>query len=289
MPIIGAHVSTAGGLHNCFANAQKIGAECLQIFVANPQQFKARDLTAAEVDLFKSEWKKSKLGPVFAHASYLVNLASPDNKVRFGGLNNLIGHFKIAAALKLQGLIFHLGAAKGGDRAEAIVRMAEMMKKALAAVSGSAPLILENTAGGGTKLGASPEEFGEICRKVKSNRVKICLDTAHMFEAGWLCRFDKKELDEFVRRCDSAFGWAKVAALHINDSATACGSHHDRHENIGEGKIGLAGFQQLAVHPKFNKLPWILEVPGFSGEGPDKKNVRILKELFNKQSKQSKQ
>ena len=280
MPIIGAHVSVAGGIGNCFANAKKIGAESIQIFGANPRQWKGTVPGEETVATFKREHTKSGLGPVFLHASYLVNLGSPDNKIYHGSIGSLALHLQIAELIGAQGLIFHIGSAKNSTRAASIDRVADGMKRVLSDVPGTSQLIMENAAGGGMKIGAAPEEIGAIFQQVKSPRVKVCIDTAHAFEAGILKTFSKEELDEFARACDKAFGWKHIAVLHVNDSKTPFGSHSDRHENIGEGEMGIRPFQYLAKHAKFNKLPWILETPGFGGMGPDRRNIGIVKNLF---------
>jgi len=284
MPIIGAHVSSAGGVFNCFANAQKIGAECLQIFGASPQQWQVKLPELATIEKFKAERKKSKINPVFLHASYLVNLGSPDNRIFYGSVKNLVEHYKIANSLGADGLIFHTGSAKGGTKETAISHVAKGIKLVLAEVKGKSALILENSSGGGDKIGVTIEEIGEICQAVDSPRLKICLDTAHGFEAGIFEKFSVEELDLFVKKCDKLFGWKNVVAMHINDSKTKHLSNHDRHANIGEGYIGLEAFRNLALHKSFNKLPWILEVPGFDNNGPDRRNIEILSTLLTKTS-----
>jgi deoxyribonuclease-4 len=282
MAKIGAHVSAAGGLHNCFTHAKKIGAECIQIFGVSPRQWQVVMPTDEIVKKFKQEQKKSGVKPVFLHASYLVNLASPENRLHYGSISHLAQELKIAKLLGAQGLIFHLGSAKEGPKEDGIERLISGMKEVLKKVPGKAQLIMENTAGGGNKIGSALEEIGKVFRGVKSSRVKICIDTAHGFEAGVFKDFSKNDLDSFAKKADKEFGVKNIVALHVNDSWSKHDSHHDRHENIGAGEIGLKGFQNLAKHSQFNKLPWILEVPGFGGEGPDKKNIEILKGLFKK-------
>ena len=280
MAIIGAHVSAAGGLHNCFANAEAIGAECLQIFGASPRQWTANLPSAAAVKQFKAEEKRSGLGPVFLHAAYLVNLGSSLSELRSKSVASLASHLKIAELIGARGLIFHIGSAGKGSRREAIELVAHGMKSVLDRVPGKAQLIMENGAGGGGKLGATPEEIGEIFRLVKNKRVKVCLDTQHAFAAGVLASYSPEEIRATVKRFDDALGWENVVALHANDSQSRSGSFHDRHENIGEGYIGLGGFRNLAADPDINGRPWILEVPGFANDGPDARNVAILKKIF---------
>lgn len=280
MPIIGAHVSAAGGAHNCFENAKAIGATAMQIFVSSPRQWKVKDPDDEAVAQFKAAQKESGLGPVFAHASYLVNLASVDPKKRHGGATNLAAHLRLVEAYGITGLIFHLGSSKEWSVEEAIETQGKMMQKVLDEVPGKSFLIMENSSGGGDKLGSSPEQIGAIYKAAgKPKRVKVCIDTAHAFAAGELQTFSKKELDSFVERCDKAFGWKNVVCIHLNDSKSPHGSFVDRHENIGEGEIGLKAFQTLAKHKAFKDLPWMTEVPGFDGNGSDVKNMEIVKGL----------
>ena len=149
MPIIGAHVSVAGGIEKCFANAKKIGAESIQIFGANPRQWKGTVPGEERIAAFKREHTKSGLGPVFLHASYLVNLGSPDNKIYHGSIGSLVLHLQIAEMIGAEGLIFHIGSAKNSTKAAAVARVAEGMKRTLEKVPGKSRLIMENAAGGG--------------------------------------------------------------------------------------------------------------------------------------------
>lgn len=279
MPIIGAHVSAAGGIYTCFANAKNIGAKAIQIFGASPRGWKATMPTPDVIVQYKTEEQKSGVHPVFLHAAYLVNLGTPNSKLWHASVTSLINHLKIAEALGAQGLIFHIGSSNGESKEKGIERVAKGMKRVLAAVPGESQLIMENGAGGGSKIGGTPEEIGSIWHVLSDARVKVCFDTQHAFAAGVMASYSKEEVDLLAERCDKAFGLSNIVALHVNDSKSISGSYHDRHENIGEGAIGMHGFKALAEHPYFGKLPWILEVPGFAGTGPDKKNIEILKKI----------
>ncbi len=140
--------------------------------------------------------------------------------------------------------------------------------------------MIENAAGGGQKIGANARDIGAILRAVKSKQLKVCFDTAHAFEAGLVDEYTpaktKKLFDEWAREV----GIKNIIALHVNDSKTAFNSHHDRHENIGEGYIGISGFRNLAKEKRLRDKAWLLEVPGFMGAGPDKKNIEILRGCF---------
>jgi len=279
MPIIGAHVSAAGGYKNAIKKAKEIGAECIQIFGASPRTYEVKMPGAEEVRQYKEELKPSGIAPVFLHAAYLVNLASPNHYIREQSIKNLTGHLKIAEMIGAQGLIFHIGSGKDSSRAEAIKKTAEGMKKVLSAQAGAAKRIMENTAGGGNSIGDTAEEIGEVFKKTGSKRVGVCIDTAHAFEAGMISEYTPANVKKFLSELDKYIGFKNIVTFHINDSKTLAGSHHDRHENIGKGYIGLAGFKNLAHDQRMKNMPWILEVPGFDDNGPDKKNIDILKKL----------
>ncbi len=279
MPIIGAHVSVAGGWYKCFENAQAIGAEAMQIFGASPRQWSARQPNKEDIAAYKAAEKATGLGPVFLHAAYLVNLGSPNSLLYTKSVDSLVAHLSIAEALGAKGLIYHVGSAKGHDRTKSIAQAVKGMKEVLKKVPGESLLIIENAAGGGDKLGATIEELGILFRGVDHPRVKICLDTQHLFAAGTMPNYSEKEVTSLAKKIEKEIGFEHIVSLHLNDSKTECGSLHDRHENIGEGHIGKAGFVALAKNKQFANLPWLLEVPGFDEMGPDKKNVDIVKRI----------
>jgi len=266
-------------VYKCFENARRIGAQAIQIFGASPRSWKATLPTAEIVTRYQTEERESGIGLVFLHAAYLVNLGTSRKQLWYASITSLTFHLQIAEALGAQGLIFHIGSSNGGDKGEANRRVAAGMKKVLEAVPGKTQLIMENGAAGGSKLGATPEEIGEIFRLVKNPRVKVCLDTQHAFAAGVIKTYSEEEIDALAKRCQKSFGIKHVVVIHANDSKTESGSFNDKHENIGAGKIGLDAFKRLANHKHFGQLPWILEVPGFANEGPDKRNVEILKKI----------
>lgn len=277
---IGAHVSTAGGLYKAIENARVIGAETIQIFGASPRKWDAPSPKAEDIKKYKELLKESGIGPVYLHASYLVNLASPDEELREKSVKNLIGHLSIAELIGAAGLIFHIGSGKEAPRDKALKYVAEGMVKVLNKVRGNTALVVENSAGGGQKLGGTASEIKLILKQIKSSRAKVCFDTAHAYEAGIIESYSPYNIKKLFDEWDSEIGIKNIVALHINDSKTAFNSRNDKHENIGDGYIGIEGFKNLAKENRLTDKPWILEVPGFGGEGPDKKNIDILKSLF---------
>lgn len=280
-PKIGAHVSTAGGLWTAFARAKEIGAECIQIFGASPRMWQAKLPSADEIKKFKEEEKISGIGPVYLHASYLVNLGSAKKSLANISAKNLSDHLKITELIGATGLIFHIGSSVGMEKEKSLAQVVFLMKKILVDVPGKSFLVMENAAGGGEKIGKTAEELAFILKKVGSKRLKICIDTAHAFESGVIKEYNTMEIKKFVDELDEKVGLENIVAIHANDSKTPWNSHNDRHENIGEGHIGLNGFKALADEKRLWDKAWILEVPGFKNEGPDKKNVEILKHCFN--------
>jgi deoxyribonuclease-4 len=272
-PIIGAHVSVAGGLYKCFENAARIGASAVQIFGASPRAWRTKQPTPADIETFKTAWKASNVSHVFLHAAYLVNLATDNNILYEKSIENLSAHLSIANAIKANGLIFHIGS--GENKQKVIAAIKQVLKE----TKGETPLVIENSAAGGKKVGATPEEIGAIIKAVGSSRVKMCLDTAHIFEAGEIESYSTANIKKLFDRIESSVGIKNLVALHVNDSKTPYGSHHDRHENIGKGYIGTEGFKNLAKQAHACGAVWLLEVPGFDNQGPDKKNIDILKKI----------
>lgn len=276
--IIGAHVSAQGGFDYAAQRGKDLGVNGLQIFGASPVRWRATLPTQKEIEKFLIARKENNIQAVFLHAPYLINLTSPKEALRELSKNLLTQHLKISSALQAQGVIFHIGSRGDMDKKTSIQIVIGAIKAIIQAVPDGI-LIMENNAGAGNLVGDSLEELSEIYRGVKNNRFKICIDTAHAFASGMLPSFEKKNIDMFVKNFDSVIGIDAIAAFHVNDSKVEANAKRDRHENIGEGFIGKEGIGNLINHPKFAHIPLLLEVPGFDGGGPDKRNVDIVKRL----------
>lgn len=285
---IGGHVSVAGGLKTGIEKAVAIGANTIQIFGSSPRQWDVRGHSEDNIKEFQKAARAYDIRPIFLHASYLINLASPDLLLRKKSAASLEAQLELANSISADGLIFHIGSAstklgtngKEMPRNEAIKIVAAILKRILKNVRGSADLIIENTAGGGQKIGSTLSEIGEIIRHVNSKRLKVCFDTAHAFEAGIIEEYTSGNIKHLAREFERHIGLYRLCAFHINDSKSAFNSHYDRHENLGRGYLGLKAFKNLLHEPAFSHVPWILEVPGFDGEGPDKKNINIVYSLL---------
>jgi deoxyribonuclease IV len=277
---LGGHVSVAGGFVNGILKAKEIGANTIQIFGSSPRQWFVRMPSAESAEAFRKACAKEKMGPVFLHAPYLINLASPSEEARQKSIACLAGHYRIAEMLGAEGLVLHIGSGAEMEKKRAFSIVVKALKETIKMVPGKSFLMVENSAGGGAKIGARLEEVGEILDAVDDPRIAACFDTAHAFESGIIDGYTPANVKKLATRIEETIQWKRLKALHANDSKTAFDSHHDRHENIGEGYIGLDGFRSLMAHSKFRSIPWLLEVPGFGEEkGPDKKNVDILKKL----------
>ncbi|MBI4338801.1 MAG: deoxyribonuclease IV [Chloroflexi bacterium] len=275
---IGAHVSTAGGLPKAVDRALEIGAEAVQCFCSSPQGWAFKPLPKEQTDAFRDNSRASGVSPAFLHGIYLVNLSAPTPENLQKSKDSLVSYMGIASAMGGAGVIFHGGSHRGAGYEGVFRQAVRCLAEVLEASPQDVQLILENSAGMGDHIGSRFEEIGRILRAMGDPRMKVCLDTQHCFAAGYNVA-TREGLEAAMEEFDREIGLANLVAVHANDSKgpLACGL--DRHENIGEGHIGLDGFLNIMRHPPFRDVPFILEVPGFAGKGPDKRNMDILKEL----------
>lgn len=273
---IGGHVSSAGSVVNALENAKKIDANCLQIFAGSPRTW-ARKLWGKSVtDKFVLKAQSDDLFPLFIHALYLVNLGSDNHELVRKSIDSLVIDLKNGQACQASGVIVHLGSYQTRSFIEALPGLIMHIQEILTNTE-TVPFVIENSAGQKGKIG-SLEEIGEIFEALPDPRLKICLDSAHLFESGWDLR-DQKVIERLVERLDQLGILHHLACLHLNDSKTKFDSRHDQHANLGEGEIGLAGLANLINHPKLSHLPILLEVPGQDKAGPDAANIQIARKL----------
>ena len=275
---IGAHISTAGGISNSVARGQEIGCEAIQIFGSSPQTWAFKPVPGEQIELFKQGLADAGIGPVFLHAIYLINLGTPNKENLEKGIDSLVNYIELAASIGAAGVIFHPGS-HGGRGFEAVLpQTVDAIKTVLDASPDGPCLAVENMAGMGQHIGARFDELGGILQAVDSTRLKICLDTQHSFAAGYDLT-NPEGIQAMLDELDAGPGSANVAAVHANDSKRVCGSGVDRHDNIGDGFIGEEGFAAIMGNPAFADVPFLLEVPGFEGNGPDQRNIDILKKI----------
>ena len=274
---IGAHVSTAGGLSNAFDRASNIGAEAIQIFASSPRAWKFNQPKEEEVSLFKEKMAQTGIWPCYIHGSYLVNIGGDPSQIE-KSTESLTNNMSVAGKIGAEGVIFHGGSHKGKGFHNIVKQASECLKRVLDNSPENVWLCLENSAGMGSHIGSSFEEMGELIHLVQNDNLKVCLDTEHMFAAGYDLT-NPDEVPQIMKRFDEEIGLSKLVAVHANDSKVELGSGVDRHENIGDGFIGIDGFKSLMNDPSFEKVPFFLEVPGFDSKGPDEININLLKSI----------
>lgn len=272
----GAHVTIAGGLLNAIKKAQEIGAECIQIFSSSPRGWQGPKHQRGSIKEFSRQAAKNNLYPIFVHAKYLVNLASPNNEVLEKSKKSLINELNFSVKIKASGVIFHVGSHKGKGQKFGFNQIVNSCKEVLATTPKKSFLVFENSAGMKNTIGSSIIQLAKLIKTIGSNRIKVCLDSAHLFASGYKIHTEKG-LEKFLKEFDKKIGLKRLVCLHFNDSKMPFASGRDRHENIGKGEINLNGFKVLIANKNLQKFPAIIETPGFTDEGPDKKNLNILK------------
>jgi deoxyribonuclease-4 len=277
--MFGAHMSIAGGFDQAAERACRAGCDCFQIFVKNQRQWRAAPIDDAA--LLRWRWGRSDAcpGPVVAHSSYLINLASPVVAMRHRSISALVDELRRCERLGIGDLVLHPGSHMGrGDNA-GLRRVASALGVALQRTEDARTrILLETTAGQGTALGARFEHLAELLERANlPSRVGVCLDTCHVFAAG----YDISTQEGYGRvmdQLDAVVGVGRVACIHLNDSRAACGSRVDRHEHIGEGKIGRTAFKCLVNDTRWENIPKILETPkGRDARGRDLDRVNLAR------------
>ncbi len=274
---IGAHVSTSGGLDKGIDRAGEIGAEAVQFFASSPRMWRFRAPKEAEVLAFREKSESTGISPAFIHGSYLVNVGGSPELVG-KSVETLVRSLEVASQLGAVGVIFHGGSHKGAGFDAVFDQAIAALTLVLERTPEDARLLIENSAGMGSHIGSSFTEIGRMIGALDNDRVGVCLDTQHSIAAGYNI-IEKSGIDAALDEFDREIGLDRLAVVHANDSKTPLGSGVDRHENIGEGSLGEAGFETIMGHPVFRDVPFLLEVPGFGEErkGPDKENVDRLK------------
>ena len=274
---LGAHVSASGGLDKVIDRAQEIGAETIQLFASSPRAWAFKAAREEDVLAFREKSEATGISPAFLHGSYLVNVGGSPDLLR-KSIDSLTDHMNAAGQIGARGVIFHGGSHKGAGFDAVLDQSSMALQEVLSRSPDDAWLIVENCAGMGSQIGASFQEISRLLEAIDSPRVKVCLDTQHCFAAGYNLA-DPEAIDAVMDEFDREVGLSRLVAVHANDSKMEHGSGVDRHENIGDGHMGAAGFEVILGHPAFREVPFILEVPGVDGKGPDKENLDRLKQI----------
>ena len=281
--MFGSHLSIAGGMHNALIEAEGLGMDTVQVFTKNQQQWKFRPLEASAIDSWKTECRRLNWKHTVSHDSYLINLASPDEKLWRMSIALFVEELRRCEILGIPNLVTHPGAHMGSGEDVGLARVAAALDIVHEQVHGiGVTTCLEITAGQGSSLGYRLEHLSRIIELSKSpQRLAVCLDTAHLFAAGY--DFRGRKFASFKRELQSTVGVDRVRVLHLNDSKKELGSRVDRHEHIGLGKIGLTGFKPFVRDRDFRNLPKILETPKDkhpSGRPWDAVNLEVLRKLM---------
>lgn len=278
--LLGAHMSIAGGLEKAIERGESIGCTCIQIFTKSNRQWAAKPLTTQEIDLFKQTVKDSSIKPehILCHAGYLINIATPGTALHKQSTESLIVELDRCVRLGIPYLILHPGANK--DEAVGLQTIATTLDLVLEAVPGDTKILLETMAGQGSALCYTFEQIARVIElSTHKKRLGVCLDTCHIFAAGYDMR-TPQVYEETIKHFDKTIGLARLNAIHCNDSKKGLGSRVDRHADIGSGELGAEAFRLLFNDPRLSNVPKVLETPETTEIMDDyKRNIELIKTL----------
>ncbi len=279
--LLGAHMSTAGGLSTAFERARSIGINTMQIFTKNQNRWEQKPATSEEIARWFAAQAATGIGPVISHAAYLLNLGTPDDALWEKSVRALIDELTRAEQLDILGVVLHPGAHMGTGEAAGIARIIAGLDAAHAATPGYRTLTLvETTAGQGTALGYRFAQLQAILNGVKApERIGFCFDTCHVFAAGYDIR-TAEAYAATMAEFDRLAGLDRIRCFHFNDSKKGLGARVDRHDHIGTGVLGLQAFANILNDPRFAAVPMVLETPKSDDMHEDVENLRILRSLI---------
>jgi deoxyribonuclease-4 len=274
--LIGAHVSTSGGLSKAWERGVEFGCDAIQVFNQSPRMWRPTKYKDEDIEEFREKMADGPIKSVVIHAVYLINAASKDPEIRRKSIESLTHALRVGDAIGADGVVFHPGSTVGESHDEALDRVGEAIREVLAE-SDSCPLLLEDTAGAGNTLG---RDFAELARLIElgggGQRIGVCLDCCHMYASGYdIGTADK--LAEVIDDCVSVVGLERVRCLHVNDCAVPLGSNRDRHALLPDGELGKRGLSAFLSEPRFDDLPALLE--GGSGQGANAQQVQLARDL----------
>jgi deoxyribonuclease-4 len=282
-PPLGAHTSIAGGIHNAIYSGARIGCDVVQIFSKNQLQWKGKEISQEDLDQFRKAIAETNVYPITVHDSYLINLASPNLEIYRKSFQAFTDELKRCKLLEIPYLVMHPGSHMGRGEATGIIAIADAVRNGYTeADCQNTVILLETTAGQGTNLGYSFEQLRDIIDQSQlEERIAVCMDTCHIFAAGYDLR-TTESWNETKARFDRIIGLEKLKVFHLNDSLQELGNRVDRHARIGKGQIGLEGFSALVNDPDLRQIPMILEIPG--GNKAYQQDIRRLRRLVNKKT-----
>jgi deoxyribonuclease-4 len=274
--LIGAHVSTAGGLAKTIERGVERGCEAIQIFHQSPRMWRPTRYGERDFEAFRAAIAASPVQAVVIHAVYLINCASKESEIRQKSLTSLEHALRVGDGIGARGVVLHAGARKGEPHGPSVRRAGKAIREALER-SDRCPILLENTAGTQGPLGRDFDELAELIEAAGAgSRLGICLDCCHLLASGFEIRSGEalaSVLDEFEDRV----GLERLGCVHVNDSGVPLGANRDRHANLGTGELGARGLRVFLSEPRFERFPALIETPGPDGHGPDRREVLAAK------------
>jgi deoxyribonuclease IV len=278
---IGAHLSTAGGIHTAVDRAESVGADSLQVFTQSPRTWRPTNHDPASFERFRERRAETGLGDVLCHALYLCNLAAPKDDVYEKSVAAMHNTMEVAQGIGADGVVFHIGSHLGAGFEAGLERVLPAMELLLGVATDETWLLMENSAGAGGTIGRSLDELATIFERLDRHpRLGVCLDSCHLYVSG-VDVTDPAAFDAALDELDESIGLDRLRALHLNDSAAPLGSNRDRHANIGDGLLG----EKLGVflgNPRLQDLPAVIETSGPDNRGPDANEVRKAKEIHER-------
>ena len=276
--LIGAHVSTAGGLPTAVERGVERGCDAIQIFHQTPRAWRPTAHSPENIAAFNAAFEASRIEAAVIHAVYLINTATPDEEIREKSLTSLVHALRLGDAIGAAGVVLHAGSRKQDPIDEAIARSGATVLEALAE-SETCPVLFENTAGTQGPLG---RDFSELARLVEAagagERIGVCIDCCHLFASGFEI-LEPEQLTAVVDDFESQVGLDRLRCLHVNDSAVPLGANRDKHANVGQGEMGERGIATFLSEPRFERLPAVLETPGPDKHGADLAEVETARRL----------
>lgn len=276
----GAHESIAGGVYNAVIRGQTATCDTIQMFNKSNNQWRAKTLGKEEVERFFATIEQTGIDVACSHASYLINMASPDAALNEKSLGSLKEEVARCNLLRIPNLVFHPGAHVGSGEKAGMDRIVSNINALFEAIPDNAvTLCLETTAGQGSVLGHTFEQLAYMIERVENDaQVGVCLDTCHVFAAGYPIS-DPTGYEKTMARFDQTVGIDRLRVVHLNDSKRPFGSRKDRHEHIGKGEIGIDGFRNVVNDPKLKRIPMVIETPKEDDLAEDRENLKVLRSL----------
>jgi deoxyribonuclease-4 len=280
--LLGIQVSIAGGIYESIPRAQELGCNAMQIFARDPRQWRIKKLKIKDIEEFKRRRASSGIEKVFIHIPYLINLASPLHGLFRGSITAYVQDMREARALGAEYMVTHMGSHKKSGEKRGIKKITVALNRILELTEDSpVNILLENTAGAGSWLGYTFEHHAAIIKRIEQkDRIGVCLDTCHAYTAGYDLA-GEAGYDRLVNEIEQTVGLKKLMLVHLNDTKDILASHRDRHEHIGKGRIGIAGFKRIVNDPRLAHAAFILETPKDSGDA-DARNLKVVRHLIKK-------